>query len=256
MTSHSGRSPRAAIRDWLSRTIDETVEQPDLEVAQNNEAEKPARNVKHKAWRQKDRSHQNCPQSSANPRLKQDINYEKLHTSPGRAADFQDHRRLADRLGLRAPFRDFPTQERQSEIGLSKPDRKRKRKLSTLSSSSYLEPAVSPEIEDLSSSTKFGSTLTLHRPEYQQNFQSNSSLSNAVIVSLEKPKETYERKRRHKTREDRYELKQDKKTQKEAEARKKTANKKKEKHKRRTVSGTALMQDFFAKNVGPSRLTV
>lgn len=81
-------------------------------------------------------------------------------------------------------------------------------------------------------------------------------MSNAVIGPLRRPKESYERKKRHKTREDRYELKQDKKDRKETEARKKTANKKKEKHKRRAVSGTALMQDFSAKNVAPDRLTV
>lgn len=83
MTSHSHKSPNAAIREWLWRAVDETVEQPGLEVAQNNESEKPAWKVKHKVRRKKDRIHQNCPHSSTYPRPKQGINYEKAHVSSG-----------------------------------------------------------------------------------------------------------------------------------------------------------------------------
>ncbi|KAL9038525.1 MAG: hypothetical protein Q9214_005245 [Letrouitia sp. 1 TL-2023] len=259
MTSHSHKSPRAAIRDWLSHTVDGTVEQLGLEIAQNNESEKRTRNVKHKVRRKKDGIHQNYLQSSTCPRPKQDTNHEKAHVSSGPAADFQDSPRLADRFGLRAPFHNFPTQERQSKTRPSDLDRKRKWKPSRSSSSSDLERAVFPEIEESSSSPKLGTATAQHRPKRQQNLHPNiadPSKSNAVIVSPRRPKESYERKKRHKTRKDRYELKQDMKARKETEARKKTANKKKERHQRRVVSGTALMQEFSAKNVAPDRLTV
>lgn len=83
MTSHSHKPSNAAIREWLSRTVNETVEQPGLEVAQNNESEKPTRNDKHKLRREKDRIHQSCTHSTTYPRLKQDVNHEEAHVSLG-----------------------------------------------------------------------------------------------------------------------------------------------------------------------------
>lgn len=71
----------------------------------------------------------------------------------------------------------------------------------------------------------------------------------------DKPAESYERRPRHKTREDRYELK-DGPREKRTVADKDGWEKKRKKHKRREKSGGALMHNFTAHNVVHDRLTV
>ena len=77
-----------------------------------------------------------------------------------------------------------------------------------------------------------------------------------MILSPEKL--SYERRPRHKTRQDRYELKgNNKDSEKMKQATKKDRGEKKQKkHKRKEKSGTALMHDFAAQNVAHDRLTV
>ena len=76
------------------------------------------------------------------------------------------------------------------------------------------------------------------------------------MISPEKPAKTYERRSRHKTREDRYEVKQGKTHKEENKQELKKKNKKQGKRKRKEKSGAALMSSFSAKNIARDRLTV
>ncbi|KAI4192933.1 MAG: hypothetical protein LQ350_008529 [Teloschistes chrysophthalmus] len=84
----------------------------------------------------------------------------------------------------------------------------------------------------------------------------SSSSSSVAIVPPGGPSKTYERRSRHKTKEDCYELKQAKKRNQAKGKKNRVAGKpKKKKRKDAQKSGAALMQDFNAENVQPERLT-
>ena len=83
---------------------------------------------------------------------------------------------------------------------------------------------------------------------------SASIYSFSSYVSL-RPTKTYEKRPRHKTRDDRYELKEVKKSRDRSVAKERPLRKAK-KRRRKEKSGTALLQDFKAPNVSNDRLTV
>lgn len=83
-----------------------------------------------------------------------------------------------------------------------------------------------------------------------------SSPSDATIALPEKPLKTYERRPRHKTREDHYELKENKKRAAAKADEKAAPRKSKKSRKRKEKSGAALMHGFSAACVDSDRLTV
>lgn len=142
------------------------------------------------------------------------------------------------------------------------PIRARKRKRKASSTISYLEPAVVDELTDAENGKR--------RPyEEERTRRLPPSVDDGVLKSLsgfsrrpdqttalpEKPAESYERRPRRKTREDRYELKDGTRDKKKV-AKKDSQEKKQKKHKRREKSGAALMHSFTAQNVSHDRLTV
>ena len=138
--------------------------------------------------------------------------------------------------------------------------RKRKRKAS--STISYLEPAVVDELPDAQDGkwTPFERERTRRLPsgdddgglKYPSEFLRRPD---QTTLLPEKPAGSYERRPRHKTREDRYELKDGTRDKKKV-AKKDSQEKKQKKHKRREKSGAALMHSFTAQNVSHDRLTV
>ncbi|KAI4170124.1 MAG: hypothetical protein LQ348_007171 [Seirophora lacunosa] len=141
--------------------------------------------------------------------LAQDLCIAKI--SEGPPNEVQNQRNLADHLGLHAPFRSLAT--RAADIpSHSQPDHQRhKRRREPSSTSSYLEPAAcfreDTERQDV------GEDTAAKRRKCQERHESVdvSSPSDATIALPEKPLKTYERRPRHKTREDHYELKENKK---------------------------------------------
>lgn len=74
-------------------------------------------------------------------------------------------------------------------------------------------------------------------------------------IPREKLSKDYERRSRHKTREDRYEVKEVKETKKQ-KRKKDVGAPKKERKRKGKKSGAAVMHDFTAQNVAHDRLTV
>lgn len=166
-------------------------------------------------------------------------------------------------LGLHAPFRSFGREKTDMEMNKdpARPSRKRKRKHS--SASSYLEPAtflVHKGVADNGGDQTKASVSQGHHGEQNDSASQSSSdfPDTPVIRSIpqEQPNKYYQRRSRHKTREDRYELKQVKETKKRKKKKERGAPKNERKRKRKEKSGAALMHDFTAQNVVHDRLTV
>lgn len=164
---------------------------------------------------------------------------------------------------MHAPFRSFGNGDDFEDLRASRSGRARKRCRSPSSASSILEPAALPfqPLTDkvnrkASSKHKRGDR---HDDATSQSSSEPSQQSSDTFVSPEKPVKTYERRSRHKTKEDRYELKQNKaavKHEREKKDRKKAKAKKERNLKLHKKSGTALVHDFAAQNVAQDRLTV
>ena len=157
---------------------------------------------------------------------------------------------LAEKLGLHAPFRTFA--DRSAELPLSQ----RKRRRSTSSSSSYLERGSfdAEHIRRENSPLGEGPRQQSYRQK-RTDRQLSTETGNATLSPRQKPSKAYERRPRHKTREDRYELKHDKKGATSKQVEKKNVQKRK-KRTRKEKSGAALLHSFAAPNVASERLTV
>jgi len=164
---------------------------------------------------------------------------------------------LAERLGLHAPFRTFGDDDGELGHSTDAAHRKGKRR-GTVSSSSLLEPAeIDPGIghedaerEDLYKLRARATGSPFHDGGISGS-EGGSKLSNSPAT---KPK-SYERRSRHKTREDRYDLKQDGKRSAKKQKKAGAAGTDR-KRKRKEKSGNTLMHDFTASNVAQDRLTV
>ncbi len=166
---------------------------------------------------------------------------------------------LAERLGLYAPFRTFKDEDGDGELGhgTDVAHRKTKRRR-TVSSSSLLEPAEidpGPRQEDAEGEGPCKPGAGTKGYSFHDDGINDSEWGSKPSNSPTRKPKSYERRSRHKTREDRYELKQDGK--RPAKKQKKTgAAGKDRKRKRREKSGNTLMHDFTASNVAQDRLTV
>ncbi|KAL8950537.1 MAG: hypothetical protein Q9222_003426 [Ikaeria aurantiellina] len=165
---------------------------------------------------------------------------------------------LAAQLNLHTPFRSFATRGADAQIGLPHEFRQRKRRRIGSSTSSYLEPAFGvDESGKIPGDPKGPKNSRRLRQSDNRSASNPTSSLNSTIVSPKKPAKSYEKRSRHKTKEDRYELKQDKRRAKaRTDEGKGQAKPKKKKRKGQERSGAALMQNFSARNVEPERLTV
>ncbi|KAL8867143.1 MAG: hypothetical protein Q9198_008628, partial [Flavoplaca austrocitrina] len=168
----------------------------------------------------------------------------------------RDGRNVAEQLGLHAPFRSFasriadPGAETQPENQL----RKRKRKSS--SPASLLEPAVYPNVcKEPDQDHKDAEPGKSQDQDQLNHIELSSGASSAILNSPEKPVKTYERRSRHKTREDRYELQKDRKISKTKDINSKARDRPKKKRKGVQKCGAALMQNFSAGNIEADRIT-
>ncbi|KAL8964868.1 MAG: hypothetical protein Q9183_004168, partial [Haloplaca sp. 2 TL-2023] len=166
------------------------------------------------------------------------------------------HHNTAEELGLHAPFRSFASRGADEGLVLQNDDGRRKRRRSHSTESSSLKPAVQAE-ESEQESEGVEDTRT-YKTSHATRKRRGERPSSPILVSdlQEKPSKTYERRKRHKTREDRYELKQGAKRPKPQKTEKEAGAKPKRKKKHIQKSGSALMQDFNAGNIQPDRLTL
>ena len=169
----------------------------------------------------------------------------------------KDGRNVAEQLGLHAPFRSFASRSADMQPDPKPESHRRKRRKKSSSSASYLEPRVYPnasnEVEEARKSLE--PKQGQHRKQHTH-LDLTSHASSTTIHSPEKPAKTYERRSRHKTREDHYDLQKNRKRDETKEAKPKARDKPKKKRKGVEKSGGTLMQKFSAKNVDTDRLTV
>ncbi|KAI4281832.1 MAG: hypothetical protein L6R38_003386 [Xanthoria sp. 2 TBL-2021] len=171
--------------------------------------------------------------------------------------DSRGGRNVAEQLGLHAPFRSFASRSADPQTEPQPENQRRKRKRKSSSSASFLEPSVylNPS-HGLDQGQK---SLEPKKSQHQKqniHIELSSRASSTIVDSPEKPAKTYERRSRHKTREDRYDLQKDRKPDQTKEVKSKGHNKSKKKRKGVQKSGAALMQNFSAGNVETDRLTL
>lgn len=167
---------------------------------------------------------------------------------------------LASRLGLQAPFRLLGDENHTQDLQRHERPRMKKRRISVSSGTTYLQPAtaafnVDSESDNRKRSRQRRSRLGLYKADSDDSTSPNISSSSSSVTecSPKMPAKPYERRLRHKTRDDRYEKKQDKKL---AKTRAKKTMRKDGKRKRKAISGAAVAHAFKAKNVTQDRLTV
>lgn len=167
---------------------------------------------------------------------------------------------IPSRLGLQAPFRLLGDEGRSGDLHGHDRRYTKKRRISVSSESTYLQPATADGNAESESDNRDRSQR--HHPGLGLANINNKDLTSSTVSSStssvtdclpKKPAKTYERRPRHKTRDDRYEKKQ-KKERAKTKARK--AAKKGDKRKLKARSGAAPTHEFTAKNVTQDRLTV
>ncbi|KAL8986679.1 MAG: hypothetical protein Q9177_004047 [Variospora cf. flavescens] len=258
MSSPKRQSPRTAIKEWLAHTepeslakIKPSIDRRDKDRASKDEPKqslKPAcgecSNRRFPAEQQRKRRHGRVHHVSEN----------KNTNDPPEAVKTEQN--LADQLGLHAPFRSFATRTADipPQSQLDRERRKRRRQLS--SSSSDLEPAACFREDMKKQDATEDAAAKQRRHDGRHENIDVLSLSNVIITSPKKPLKTYERRPRHKTREDRYELKENKKRNTSKADEKAARPKSKKSKKRKEKSGAALMHGFSAACVDSERLTL
>lgn len=187
------------------------------------------------------------------------IRQESLH-SPASLENCTRH--LAQRLGLRTPFRALDRNQKQllAKEDDAIPQAKRKRSLSPSSPSLRSRDKRRSLVEADDREHLIRPRLTGHAAGSDKNivkslFRQPAS-STTVLNSFKTVAKPYERKSRRKTRENRYSLKESSKVSDQINNEGESPVRKKGKRKRREKSGSALMHDFTARNIAFSRLTV
>ena len=169
---------------------------------------------------------------------------------------------LAERLGLYAPFRKFADRDTDDRLQFDNSSRRKKRGRS-LTSSSLLESAEGSLNEGHSHEK------ARHQESLVRNHDRELSVSELgsetrsfvreVPTTSSGPAKRYERKPRHKTKNDKYEVKKDGKgsrKRKRGKGENTGASRHDRKSKRKERSGDAMMHAFSAPNVAQDRLTV
>ena len=273
MSDSDRQSPRVAIRNWLQATDSRLHAKPTDALPEGGNIERGSRHHvrRHHTKRHRSDTKDQHGEEAGRKRPRHDnsgLNSRQAQTQPHskeNSAVKSEGLGLAERLGLHAPFRTFKDYSDNSIPDVE--GRPRERQLIRSSTSSYLEPAAAIDLSDNGHDRLSHTTIRRtanERPALGDRGKNTSSTasqgSETPLPSPEKPLKSYERRPRHRTRQDRYELKDSHrdsvKTLKTAKKDRGERTQKKHKHKRKEKSGAALMHDFAAQNVAHDRLTV
>ena len=274
------QSPRAAIRTWLRQTKTNNSRFESNHIDSKLPVHCSQEPRRHKTRYDREITSQSGtrghPKRVANGESREPLQRDPNKSIPSTSNSHREQRQdqttkvtqprpgdpgFAESLGLHPPFRTFRVQSEDSVVHQQDPIRARKRKRKASSTISYLEPAVVDELTDAEDGKwrPYERERTRRLPPGDDDGELKSlpgSLQRPEQTTAlpEKPAESYKRRPRHKTREDRYELKDG--TRDEKKVAKDSQEKKQKKHKRREKSGAALMHSFTAQNVSHDRLTV
>lgn len=173
----------------------------------------------------------------------------------------EDNYALADRLGLRAPFRTRGSECDGRETNAINSVRPAKRRKSVSTPSSTLQPAPTIDLtgrpieEGLTTKNPKSSRQARKLSQVEDSSSSSSTEFKGALKSLEKPVKSFQKRPRHKTHEDRYKLKEDGGSRPKPNDRR-TGLSNRKKRKPKEMTGAALLHEFTAKNVANERLTV
>lgn len=277
MPANDQDSPRAKIRDWLSKTESKGKRKSvrghpkysNNEHAALLESRYPthaaALSPRIRASTGKDHAfHSNYParQESSHQRAayeSQTFEDDRFHEGElARKSKYQEHH-VGDPAGSQRPFRVYG-HDAQPTIETSQA---RKRRRTCRSVSSELQPAAIAECDctayaakDLQDGGGAGHSHNIKNVESSANLSNVSHHSAIFFSSPERAPDTYERRRRHKTREDRYDIKHSIARQENTAGRPRKGERSGKTKRHKEKSGEALMQDFNAANVSSERLTV
>ena len=278
MPSYSRPSPSAVIHDWLSRT----EIGPPAEKHASLSKKKRTSQVKRHQHRLRNVENNILPLGSPCKRIESldgdrvlretgeqyhapshicmlMLRQENIHLPSG----FEhDTCQLAQRLGLRTPFRTLDNNQEQVHAKEDAGIHIVKRKRSLSPPSPHPSPkdrrrslAEADDREDLICPRPTEQAIEFERSIATSPFHLPRPVTAAPNSSRTVPR-PYERKPRRKTREDHYTLKETFKASKQTIDEGESLVRKKGKRKRREKLGSALMHDFTASNVAFSRLTV
>ncbi|KAL8792932.1 MAG: hypothetical protein Q9195_004429 [Heterodermia aff. obscurata] len=185
-----------------------------------------------------------------------------MQTDCERRAEFANDVSLAKRLGLHAPFRKFADRDTDDHLLFDNSSR-RKRRNRSVTSSSLLEYAGESLNEEQSHERARHEESLARSHDLGRSVSELDSETGSVVREVPTipsgPAKRYERKPRHKTKNDKYEVKKDGKESRKRKRKKgesTSASRQDRKSKRKERSGDALMHTFSAPNVAQDRLTV
>lgn len=171
---------------------------------------------------------------------------------------------FSDQEWNRVAHAEYPSRRTPRNLAIAPGPSKRKRKHDSSSDSSLLEVPIRPQSHQWKQDDP--RSISPRRPENQpttprkkQKVASSDSGLSSHPATPSPPKETFEKRARHKTREDRYEPRKKEKRQGKI-AVEKSSRKKREKRgdrkKAARKAGEELMQNFSSKSIAQDRLTV
>ena len=276
-------SPRANIREWLSKTIQSVPAETTQTLAQTH--------AHHLRREDRVSPHSGHPNRSSHasqlPRV-QSTKHHKHHTrdqrrynghhSPeeraryGRTSSVVDLHKaekaglrsgpkesgIAERLGLQGPFRAFSYEDRLS-VETSRPQKHRP---GGFLSSPDLQPASATDIErsskdrvDSKNAQQAKASRYIVAARSSASCSKGTTHSTILFSSPKQVSKSFERRPRHKTREDRYEVKDDS-TRTRRPRRSDRERKDTKKPNRKMKLGRNLRHEYTAPNVSKDRLTV
>ena len=266
MPTNAQESPRAKIRQWLSET--ESKVNLNSSIQDHSQCSK---NGKTALLEPKHPIHQ--ADFSPQIRVKTDREHHYYRASPATQGTHHQHsacsiepqpeeepgiiskyleHRAEDPSGLQGHCRAYG-QDAQLAVETTRP---RKRQRTTQPASSGSERASSAGLDRITRDHGAGHSGHI-QPAKRNSVYSDVSKQSAIFFSSPKQAPiTYERRRRHKTREDHYDIKHSIARQGKTAVRSRKGGRSAKTRRHKEKSGRALMQDFTAPNVPSERLTV
>ena len=269
MSDDERTSPRAAIKQWLIDTNDRTKRSTNRRDVHNRRHKHDS----HSRPRDQKGIHQSRKDPPDHDRRRQSrqeeifpakniskIDHSTSHPQSTRPPMLQcTYQDLSSRLDLQASIRNYKRDDAPQSMAESF-HRPRKRWRSSSLQSSYLQPTTTVELTGLSvdqcfDGKDYGKQASNAKPARINAVSQSATDSSTTPPIPARPAKSYERRARHKTREDRYEIKDDRKGR-NATRSKDCSKRKSKKRKCNEKTGAALMHDFTAQNVSRDRLTV
>lgn len=253
MPAKDRKSPRDSIKQWLfatSETQPATSRDPCVQRSLIGQRDADERELHHR-WSSKRRRKESSLTGDVEPRWQSAVEDTAGHFTARISAATPD---------LQAPFRNFTYESAVPAEERDKIKSPRKRRRTDTRKSPSLEPAATIDLAARGSERDKDLRYSpdLSREKKRRKLATSDSPSPSASAHLPPscpPVESYRKKRRHKTRDDRFTLKAARRTGEHSE-KEHDPVRKPTKRRRTEKTGAALVHEFNASNVPQERLTV